>query len=400
MDTKLKKAFDILRTVPVQSRIQVVKGCSVRRKENGQVIMSLHYSAIPERDPDTPEGAKWKKRARAAYSSEARWKQEQEIDAYAAGGEAVFASILSDPECYRRVVISDPYWQPDPTWDVVFGFDHGKRNATCLLKAYITRPKPDPATGVTKPFDIYVAGEFYSMQRGPSAAEPAGWMNNIDQNVILMKEMPDIGRARWIMADPSIFYETQAQSKGSYTKIVAEYKKAGMPTILEYEGTRSDITFVEWMLSDYWRGVAQGMQPRLFIVCRNPSEKPLPGLHPYDCPNLLWELKRAKRVEMTARQLLVKNQSDALVDKDNHARDAFKYLTGTIRRPARKPFKEELDEELKKLTDPTTQQIRARHLFSEAAMKGKITWDGKEKRGHPIVSMRGNKRPRLFRRGF
>jgi hypothetical protein len=45
------------------------------------------------------------------------------------------------------------------------------------------------------------------------------------------------------------------------------------------------------------------------------------GLHNWDCPNLLWELMRTRRVKLTAQHLLTKNVAEAIVDKDNHARD-------------------------------------------------------------------------------
>lgn len=389
--TELELALKKLEDMPPQAPLTVVRGCTIRRTMYGQSVMRLHYSAIPERDPDTKEGAAWKKRERAAYSSEAAWKKEQEIDYLAQGGESVFGAILGNPEYYQQIVISDPNWFPDPRWDVAFGFDHGKTNATCLLKAYITRKTIDPVTGEERPFDIYFAGEYYSMRRGPSGEEPLGWQNNIDQNVEQMLRMPDLERKRWIVADPSIFDETQAHKQGDYTAIHAEYKDAGFYSMRPYEGVRSDVTFAEWLLSDYWGGLVKGKRPRVFIVCRTPSERPQPGLHEYDCPNLMWELKRAKRVEMSTRQLLTKNPSDALVDKNNHARDAMKYMLGTIGGATKRPISEEMEEKLKGL-DPTTRSIFARHYFSDALKQGKIDWTGRNKKTAPVISMRGRRK--------
>lgn len=388
MSSELEVALEKLDTAAPQVSVTVVKGCTLRRTVHGQTVMRLHYSAIPERDPDTEEGAKWKRRERALSSSEAAWKKEQEIDYLAQGGESVFGPVLSVPEYYEQIIISDPHWMPDPRWDVAFGFDHGKTNATALVKAYITREEIDPRTGIKRPFDIYFAGEYYSMRRGPTAEEPKGWQNNIDQNVQMMLQMPDLERRRWIVADPSIFPESVAHSEGDYTAISSEYKDAGFCTMRMYEGVRSDVTFAEWLLSDYWAGLSQGKRPRVFIVCRNPSERVQPGLHPYDCPNLLWELKRSRRVEMTARQLMTKNPSDALVDKHNHARDAMKYLLGTVGSGAKRPLDEEMNDKLKNLTDPTTRAIFARHLFSDAVKKGEINWDGRKKSGAPVINMR------------
>ena len=46
------------------------------------------------------------------------------------------------------------------------------------------------------------------------------------------------------------------------------------------------------------------------------------------CPNLIWELSRARREQLSAQQLLTSNVSERVVDKDshNHLRDRLKYL--------------------------------------------------------------------------
>ena len=64
------------------------------------------------------------------------------------------------------------------------------------------------------------------------------------------------------------------------------------------------------------------------------------GLHNWDCPNLLWELMRTRRVKLTAQHLLTKNVAEAIVDKDNHARDAIKYVLMSHPEPTAKTFRE------------------------------------------------------------
>jgi hypothetical protein len=51
-------------------------------------------------------------------------------------------------------------------------------------------------------------------------------------------------------------------------------------------------------------------------------------------PNLLWELMRTRREKLTAQQLLTRNVSERIIDKDNHARDALKYLVMSLPEPA------------------------------------------------------------------
>ena len=385
----LQRAEKELDEVPVQTRVTVIKGVTIRRKKGGLTVMSLHYSAIPDRDPDTEKGAQWYTRERAKYSSGAMWKKEQEMDAYATGGEAVFGGVLGNETLYKAVVISDPAWIPDPRWDVVGAFDHGVTNATCLLKAYISRAKIDPVTGKNLPPEIYVCGEFYRYRTDD-------WNNNVDENVAEMRKMHDMDRARWITADPSIFYDSQASDKGAPTNIYQTYRKNNMFPMSSYEGVRSDATFVEWIMSDYWRGIANGRKPRLFIVCRNPSDRPQPGLHNYDCPNLIWEMKRAKRVQLTARQLLTRNASEALENKNNHAMDPLKMLTGKIRNATAVSPLEGHTEELEKLDD-TTRPFRARFLMSNLALAGKLNPDGTPKtKAAKVIDLRRS--PGMVRR--
>lgn len=390
----LKDALRKLDDVPAQTPLTVVKGITVRRKNNGLTVMRIHYSAIPERDPDTEQGWKWRKSEKPKYSSQARWKKEQEIDPDATGGEAVFGLILE--KFYNVVVIDDPYWYPDPRWDVVGSFDHGVVNATCLLKAYIPREEIDFRTGKKKPPTVYVCGEYYSFRRD-------GWMNTVEQNCKAImrggvdehdrkfEAMPDIDRARWIQADPSIFYKSQAEAEGEPNSIYEKtYKKNKFYKMTPYLGVRSDITFVEWMISDYWKGIATDPENiRLFIVCRNASDRPQPGMHPYDCPNLLWEMRRARRVQLTTRQLLTKNPSEQLQDKQNHAMDCLKELSGALRNPTEIPAMEAISEELSHL-DPFTTNLRARFLMSDLAAQGKLGPDGKVRKGKaaPMIDMR------------
>jgi len=47
---------------------------------------------------------------------------------------------------------------------------------------------------------------------------------------------------------------------------------------------------------------------------------------------------RARRVKLGAQQLLSRNTSEAIVDKDNHARDAMKYVVMSLPEASRKPL--------------------------------------------------------------
>ena len=53
-------------------------------------------------------------------------------------------------------------------------------------------------------------------------------------------------------------------------------------------------------------------------------------------PNLIWDLSRARREQLSAQQLLTRNVSERVADKHNHLRDCLKYLVLSL--PAQTPL--------------------------------------------------------------
>jgi hypothetical protein len=305
--------------------------------------MRIHYNAIPERNEVlNPE---WKKQEKGDYSSSG-WDREQEINDEAGGGDKLFAAVLSTFK--RKIVITDPLWYPDPTWDVVAGGDHGKTNATVLEKAYIDHQG-----------NIYFCGEFYQMKTEK-------WANNIWQNVPIMLQMPDLKRMRWVRADPSIFFDKEAQLDGTFTNINAVYRKQGFPyfTTFPTSITREDLSFEE-RLNDHWSSL-ESREPTLYIVCRNEMDRRQPGLHPNDSPNLLWELKRMRRKELSSTQLMQRNPTETIVDKDNHGWDAAKYIVMSLPKPTAIPPEQKLAELVKDL-NPMSANIAATRWLNMGA---------------------------------
>lgn len=77
-------------------------------------------------------------------------------------------------------------------------------------------------------------------------------------------------------------------------------------------------------------------EPTLKIVCprgKRDIQRPVYGVHNDGCPNLLWELRRTRREELSATQLVNRNPTEKIVDKDNHLRDALKYLVLSLPGP-------------------------------------------------------------------
>jgi hypothetical protein len=345
---RVKQILEKARTLPAQSALEVRKGYTIRRTKGGIAVGHLHYSAHPERDPEThPE---WKQQERKTYTSQAAWDREQEIIDEAGGGELVFADTLLTH--WKRIVIEDPRWRPDPNWRVEGGFDHGKSNPTVLERCYVDHE----AT-------LYFCGEYYVPGQ------------EVWQHAPALKEMPDIRKLAAVYADPTIFDATMQQSNQPSTpgksqeraKSINElYVEQGIELFSPFCGDRSDISFAARLML-HWANLEE-REPTVRIVCRNYAEKPVPGMHPWDCPNLLWELMRTRRVKLSAQQLLSRNVSEAIVDKDNHARDACKYVLISQPEPAGKTRVQMVREAVKPLAeigDLTSAYVRYLQMTAE-----------------------------------
>ncbi len=322
-----KRALEVLeetKKLPAQTQAEIMRGLTTRRTQGGIPVTRHHYSADPSRDPERNPG--WKENERKTYTSQAAWDREQEIRDDAGGGDLVFADTLVSH--WDKIVITDKKWRPDPRWRLEGGFDYGKANPTALERCYFDHD----GTG-------YFCGEYYQ----------AGM--EIWQHAPRLKRMQDVFRMEVCHADPSIFNQSGAEgTKNERARSINElYEDQDLGIFSSFSGDRSDISFAE-RLQMHWANLEEeGRQPTIKIVCREYSERPQPGLHNWDCPNLLWELMRIRRVKLTAQQLLSRNLSEAIVDKDNHALDVCKYIVMSHPEPTRKLYQERVQERVSKL---------------------------------------------------
>jgi len=351
---RVEQALEKTKTLPAQTPVEVRKGFSIRRTKGGIPVGQLRYSAHPERDPEThPE---WRRNERKAYTSQADWDREMEIIDEAGGGQLVFADALI--KHWKKIVIQDPRWRPDPRWTVFGGFDHGRTNPTVLLRCYMD------FAGT-----LYFCGEYYMPGQ------------EVWQHAPALGEMPDIRKLSVTYADPTIFDTNMQQSNRNQptapgkhaerAKSINElYIEQGIELFAPFSGDRSDISFAE-RLGAHWSNLEE-REPTVKIVCRDHAEKPVLGLHNWDCPNLLWELMRTRRVKLTAQQMLGRNASEAIVDKDNHARDAMKYIIMSHPEPAGKSKEQEVMEAIRPLVeagDYTSANVRRLQMMAQAPIR-------------------------------
>ena len=70
--SKAKQAVRKTEELPSQTPVEIRRGVTTRRTHGGIQVTRFHYSAHPERDPEShPE---WKATERKLYTSEASWR--------------------------------------------------------------------------------------------------------------------------------------------------------------------------------------------------------------------------------------------------------------------------------------------------------------------------------------
>jgi hypothetical protein len=285
-----------------RSTKHLAHGMVQRRTRQGTAVMRIHYSADPERGPE------WVAQERKKYSSQGAWDREQEIIHEAGGGERVFAEVFS--QWSDKIIIDSADFQPSPHFKRVGGFDHGKANPTAALVGCVD-------------FDgvIYLTGEYYQPELSPR------------QHCPNLEKLQGFMEAEVLAADPSIFYKTQAQGDGSFKAIADLYFEEGI-TNLAPAPQNNELLGMERILA-HWLNLGS-REPTLKIVCPRSLrdiQRPIYGLHNHGCPNLLWELRQARREELSAGQLLHRNPTERIVDKNNHLRDCLKYLCLSLPEP-------------------------------------------------------------------
>ena len=347
--SQVKEALEETRKTPPQTVIPIRRGLSVRRTKGGILVVRLHYSADPHRDPELNPA--WKEEERRTYTSQASWDREQEIIDEAGGGELVFADTLIT--YWKKIVITDPGWRPDPSWRVLAGFDHGKTNPTAMVRCYVDYDGT-----------IIFAGEYYQPGK------------EIWEHVPIIKQMADIRKISACYADPTIFDMTlqQSQRPGQAVERAKSfnelYVEQGIELFSPFQMDRADVSF-SGRLMTHWANLDE-REPTVKIVCRNNTETPQYGLHQWDCPNLIWELMRARRVKLTPQQQLSRNVAEAIVDKDNHARDAMKYVLMSHPEPTEKSVERRVKEAIKPLIeegDFTSAMVRRLQIMALEAHK-------------------------------
>lgn len=273
-----------------------MRGFSIRSLKSGAPVLRIHYSADPDR------GIGWAESERKKYTSIAIWQREQEIDYGAGGGELLLAHLLQTR--WDDIIISDP--TPTPVeYKFMGGFDWGQKNPACLLDMSVD-------------FDgnYIVEAEVYQSGLTPREHLPL-WSKLPHYHII---------RSGPIYADPNIFYKTQAQADKTFRSI-HELMGRGAPVMAG--GVQGDITCINRLL-EWWKEPVPRLRIRMPRLSNGHYKyawhKKQEGVYVDGCPNLIWELMHIRRKKDSTFSLQTSSPTEQIVDKDNHAFDALKYV--------------------------------------------------------------------------
>ena len=266
----------------------------VKRNKQGHTVVRLHYSADPDKNPETAAGKNWFDKMSGRYlgsTASLGWRREYEIDFKAGSGELVFPDFLN----WDTVIDSFPI--PD-TYNLYGGLDWGSRNPVSF---HVYAESPDQ--------QFYSIWEYYEK----------GNQTNVFEVSKMMKHLcPYYDRLQWIAYDPSMNSENQQRKDGNISIIrmfQEEVAEADRVDKLMSASGRSDMLAIQFFKT-------------LFISNRFKFFR--------ECVRQIDEFTNLKYPERTERT----NEPEKILDKDNHSWDEAKYFI--LSHPSAQIVKEKL----------------------------------------------------------
>lgn len=271
-------------------------GLTSRVTKGGIPVLRVHYSADSHKDPETPEGALWVRRAAQGYplgTQDPAWLKEMEIQYGAMGGQALF-SLWG---LYKPYVVIPPFdIASAPHVKFIGTYDHGwVHNSAYLVHAILPNGMKYTVWECCAPkVPVKAMAEIIK-----------GHMVKLTTDGRVFQGNPYAGKEVLRIADPQIWAKTGHLSDQPFNSLGDMFReKYGIPFVPGKKG--GELTIAEWLIGDLWADM-EHPKYQIFDTCKQ----------------LLWELPRLRYRTITAVQARTKNQPEQLVDKDNDAWDAL-----------------------------------------------------------------------------
>lgn len=262
-----------------------MKGLTTYQTKDGVRVARLHYSADPDKDPETEQGAKWIASQLRGYPggmAGVKWRREMEIDFTLRGSSRVF------PEWAEMIpkITCVPFEVPEH-WPIWGGYDYGNREPFAFV-----------AVAFESLEKCYQIDEIY--QSGLSAPQQAQ----------LIRERSYFKRLQGIVGDPSIWRKDQNQS-GGYTLSIGDILKDN--DVFVEKGRNEvgvDIVYRDLLKGTLWKNLDA---PRFIIFD--------------SCKNTLREFRNLTHTEWASSGVASRRDlPESIVSKHTNAWDGLKYL--------------------------------------------------------------------------
>ncbi|MFA7209669.1 MAG: hypothetical protein WC120_05345 [Parcubacteria group bacterium] len=262
-------------------RVNIPKGMDFYMSKYGFPVLTIHYSADPDKDPATESGKAWVQRISKRYPlgmADQGWQREMEMNAEVGDSEPVFPQ-LADPLC--------PIFRPVPTdadieaMQLYAGFDLGTRNPSAWV-----------VVGVDKQNRLWFIHEVYKPCKNyrELVAEIKGWKY--------------YDRVKYTIADPSILNQATHPGLDGANHTWGEYF-AGVDFDLVPGRRGQDYAVSVKLRSEYW---SNPTDIRAFITD--------------GCPKGQWESRLLMYKKLSEKAAIHRNQPEEIMDKNNHWFDA------------------------------------------------------------------------------
>lgn len=270
--------------------INFPKGTRFYESATGMPCLEIHYSADPDKDPETDLGKLFVAETSKLVGGVAamKWRQEYEIDRNAGGGGPVFPFLI-DQTC--------PIYKPmlDPAWvranlKLYAGYDWGYRS---------------PAAFVV--WGVDAQGSAYSVWEYHKAGD------NYMQQKAAIRACPYYDILTWRKADPSFLTKVEQTPQGP--QLLSKMFAEGPDGVTFTPARRGcDVSTAHRFLSHYW---ADPANPLAFLTAATPRTNK-------EFMRLRWKESKSESYRMTH------NESEEIVQKDNHGADATFYLFDSL----------------------------------------------------------------------
>lgn len=257
---------------------------------DGVDVLMVHWSA--DHDIDTPEGRAWvQQQMKRGYRGGMRgqkWQTEMEMSHAGNPATRLWPDWLT---VQQPAIAIDPI-EIEDHWPIWLGYDYGGSNPFAFI----------PVAWADE-YELYQFDEVYAPHTG------------LHDQVAMLQQRPWWPRVQGIIGDPSIWNKNQniiRQDGSPQFLSIGEIMRDNYDMVVE-RGDNSpgvDIAFRNYLDSVLWRDLEE---PKFKIF--------------NTCTNTLREFRKLRLKQWKSKEVAADNNNyETIVNKENHAWDALKYL--------------------------------------------------------------------------